>query len=99
MRQDWAPAAAGDHRAVQVLLVVQPTRMVPGLGYLGVDLRRLVGPGLKGGEDLGCGVLLGVLLLWLPFLSVVFEHLLDQEGNGAFALGGFADFGGWGERA
>jgi hypothetical protein len=90
------PAVAGDHRAEQVLLVAQLIRMVPGLGYLRVDLRRLVGPGLKGGEDLGCGVLLGVLLLCLLFLSVAFEHLVDQEGDGAFALCGFADFGGWG---
>ena len=48
---------------------------------------------------MGFGVLLGVLLLCLLFFPVGFEHLLDQEGNGAFALGGFADFGGWGEGA
>jgi hypothetical protein len=39
------------------------------------------------------------LLFLLPGLFVAFEHLLDQEGDGAFALGGFADLGGRGEDA
>jgi hypothetical protein len=56
----------------------------------------IVGAGLEGGEGGGCG--LGWLFL-LPGLLVAFEHLLDQEGDGAFALGGFADLGGWGEDA
>ena len=39
------------------------------------------------------------MLFLLPVLFVAFEHLLDQEGDGAFALGGFADLCRWGEGA
>jgi hypothetical protein len=48
--------------------------------------------GLEGGEGGGFGLVLLVLL-------VAFEQLFDQEGDGAFALGGLADFGGRGEGA
>jgi hypothetical protein len=90
------PAVSGDRQAAQVLLVA---RMVPGAGYLqGVGVRCVVGPGLQGGEGLGFALVLSVLLCLL-FLPVAFEHLLDQAGDGAFALGGFADFRGWGEGA
>jgi hypothetical protein len=65
-------------------------------GIARVSLSCLVCPGLEGGEGGGCGL---VLFFLLPGLFVVFEHLLDQEGDGAFALGGFADLGGWGEGA
>jgi hypothetical protein len=50
----------------------------------------IVGPGVEDGDGGGCGL---VLLFLLPGLFVAFEHLLDQEGYGAFALGGFADLG------
>jgi hypothetical protein len=36
---------------------------------------------------------------FLLFLIVAFEQLLQQESDGAFALGGFADFGWRGEGA
>ena len=66
-----------------------------GGGIARVGVSCLVGPGLEGGE--GGGFLL--VLLVLLFLLVALEELLDQEGDGAFALCGFADFGGRGEGA
>ena len=55
----------------------------------------------------GDGRIIGGLEVWegsglwldLRFSLVVFEDLFDQEGDAAFAFGGFADFGGWGEVA
>jgi len=52
---------------------------------------------------MGC-IVFGGLEGWdgggfLLFLLVAFEQLLDQEGDGAFALCGFADLGWRGESA
>jgi hypothetical protein len=52
---------------------------------------RIIG-GLEGGEG-------GGLRLELLSLLALFDQLVYQEGDGAFALGGFADFGGRGEGA
>jgi hypothetical protein len=54
--------------------------------------------GLEGWEA-GGFVLFLLSLLFLLVLLVVFEQLLDQECDGAFALFGFADFGWRGEGA
>jgi hypothetical protein len=48
--------------------------------------------GLEGWEG-------GGFRLFLRFLPGSFEQLLHQEGDGTFALGGFADFGWRGEGA
>ena len=55
-------------------------------------MRWVVFGGLEGWEGSG---------LWLDLLFslVVFEDLFYQEGDAAFAFGGLADFGGWGEGA
>jgi hypothetical protein len=55
-------------------------------------LRWTVFGGLEGWEGSG-------LWLDLRFSLVLFEDLFDQEGDAAFAFGGLADFGGWGEDA
>jgi hypothetical protein len=51
-----------------------------------ITVGRIVYGGLKGRDGGG-------------FLLVLFEQLLHQERDGAFALFGLADFGGWGEGA
>jgi hypothetical protein len=56
----------------------------------------MVFSGLKGGEGSGLRLVL-LSLLVVPSLLVVFYQLVYQERDGAFALGGFADFGGRGE--
>jgi hypothetical protein len=57
--------------------------------------------GLEGWEAGGflLSLLFLLFLLFLLVLLVVFEQLLDQECDGAFALFGFADFGWRGEGA
>ena len=57
-----------------------------------VGLRWIVFGGLEGWDG-------GGLRLDLRLLLVLFEDLFDQEGDAAFAFGGLADFGGWGEVA
>jgi hypothetical protein len=52
--------------------------------------------GLEGREGSGLRLVL-LSLLVVPSLLVVFDQLVYQERDGAFALGGFADFGGRGE--
>jgi hypothetical protein len=56
---------------------------------------RIVFGGMEGWE--GGGFLLGWRFLLVRLAA--FEQLFDQEGDGAFALGGFADFGWRGEGA
>ena len=63
---------------------------VGGIARVGVSC--IVCPGLEDREGRRFGLGLLVRL-------VAFEHLLDQEGDGAFPLCGFADFGGRGEGA
>jgi hypothetical protein len=48
-----------------------------------VSVARIVFGGLEGWDGGG----------FLPVLLVAFEQLFDQEGDGAFVLNGFADFG------
>jgi hypothetical protein len=52
-----------------------------------VERRRL---GVEGGQN---------VCLRRPLGGFALHDFLDQPGNGAFALGGLADFGGWGEDA
>ncbi len=71
-----------------------------GRGFLEVALRRALRRrvessgarlGVEGGQN---------VCLWWPLRGFALLHeFLDQPGDGAFALGGFADFGGWGEDA
>jgi hypothetical protein len=60
-----------------------------GIGDGRIGDGRLIG-GLEGRE--GGGLRLGLLSL-----LTLFDHLVYQKGDGAFALGGFADLGGRGE--
>jgi hypothetical protein len=70
---------------------------VGGIARVGVSC--IVCPGLEDREGRGFGLGLLVLPLVLLVRLVAFEQLLDQEGDGAFPLCGFADFGGRGEGA
>ena len=71
-------------------------------GLVNVDLRgeRFFG-GLEYREDRGLsGFVLGGFVDGGFFSGgVVFEHLLEELGDGAFSLCGLSDFGGWSEDA